>query len=189
MHALERLPPCDEGREHEIAERPVIEQERAQRVAVDRDIAERLRHERGQEDGLPREEVQLTEKTGGTVPNDLVAGRVKDRHLALADRDERIRGIPDPVQHVADARRALLTQVGKRRHLRGGQRRDGGNCHRVSVAMRCQPATSAARALAAMPAFVFARPSIPQPPSGDSVISSQVPLLVWPSSARQHTSV
>ena len=39
---------------------------------------------------------------------------------------------------------------------------------------RFQPAASAARAAAAMSAFVFAWPAIPQPPSGDSVISTQV---------------
>ena len=139
LDALQRLPPGDERRQHEIAERPVIEKQRTQRVTVDCDIAERLGHERGQEDGLPREEVQLTKKAGRTVPDDLVAGRVENRHLALDDRDKRIRRIPDLEQHLAHARRPLLTQAGKRRHLRGRQRRDGGNCHPVSVAMRCRP--------------------------------------------------
>ena len=102
LDALERLPAGDEGREDEVAERSVVEQERAQRVAVDRDVAERLCHDRGQEDGLPREEVQLAEEAGGAVADDLVAGRIEDRHLALADGDERIGRISDPEQHVAD---------------------------------------------------------------------------------------
>ena len=48
-------------------------------------------------------QVQLAEEAGGAVADDLVAGRIEDRHLALADGDERIGGISDPVQHVADA--------------------------------------------------------------------------------------
>ena len=74
----------------EVAERAVLEQERAQRVAVDRDVAQRLRDDRGQEDGLPGEQVHLAEEARGAVADDLVAGRVEDRHLALEDRDERI---------------------------------------------------------------------------------------------------
>ena len=42
-----------------------------------------------------------------------VAGSVDDRHLTLDDRDERIGSIADAVQHVADVRRPLLTQLGK----------------------------------------------------------------------------
>src|SRR5207244_13428356 len=60
LHALERLPAGDEGREDEVAERSVVEQERAQRVAVDCDVAERLCRNRGQEDRLPGNQVQLT---------------------------------------------------------------------------------------------------------------------------------
>ena len=145
MDALERLPAGDEGREDEVAERSVVEQERAQRVAVDCDVAQRLRHDRGQEDGLPGEEVQLAEEAGGAVADDLVAGRVEDRDLALADRDERIDGISDPEQHVADGCRPLLARRGKCRQLRGRQRRAGGSCHRASVAARSRSASSAVR--------------------------------------------
>ena len=108
MDPLERLPAGDEGREDDVAERSVVEEKPAQRVAVDRDVAERLRHDRGQEDGLAREEVQLPQKAGGAVPDDLVPGRIEDRHLALTDGDERIRRISEPIQHVADAGRPLL---------------------------------------------------------------------------------
>jgi len=144
LDALERLPAGDEGREDDVAERSVVEQERAQRVAVDRDVAERLRHDRGQEDRLPGEQVQLAEEAGGAVSDDLVAGRIEDRHLALTDGDERIDRISDAVQHVAKGRRPLFAHRREGRQLRGRQRRDGGNCHRVSVAARCQSAASAA---------------------------------------------
>ena len=131
LDALERLSPGDEGREDEVAERPVVEQQRAQRVAVDRDVAQRLRHDRGHEDGLPGEKVQLAEKARGAVADDLVAGRVEDRHLALADGDERIGRVADPVQHVADGRGPLLAQSARvspaaRRTARGSGERSFG---------------------------------------------------------------
>jgi len=56
---------------------------------------------------LPGEEVQLAEETGGAVADDLVAGRIQDRHLALTDGDEGIDRISDLVQDVADARKLL----------------------------------------------------------------------------------
>ena len=92
LHALERLPAGDEGREDEVAQRAVVEQEGAQRVALDRDIAERFRHDRRQEDGLPGEQVELADEAGGAVADDLAAGRVEDGDLARADGDERIDG-------------------------------------------------------------------------------------------------
>ena len=116
---LQRLAPLDERREHQIAEWPVLEQERSQYVAVDRDVAQRLPHHRGQEDGLSGEQIQLAEEAGRTVSNDLVSGRIEDRHLALTDGDERIARISHPVQHVADARRPLLAEPGQCRQLRG----------------------------------------------------------------------
>ena len=126
LDALERLPPSDEGREDEVAERSVVEQQCAQRLAIDRDVAQRFGHDRRHEHGLSRQEVQFAEKARGAVADDLVAGRVKDRHLALTDGDERIRAVADPVQHVADGGRPLLAQPRKRRQLRGRQRGDGG---------------------------------------------------------------
>ena len=123
LDALERLPAGDEGREDEVAERSVVEQECAQRVAVDRDVAQRLGHDRGQEDGLPGEEVQLAEEAGGAVADDLVAGRIEDRDLALTDGDERIGRISDAEQHVADGCAPLFARRGECRQLRGGERR------------------------------------------------------------------
>jgi hypothetical protein len=140
LDALERLSSSDKSREDEIAERTIVEQQCAQRVAVDRDVAQRLGHDRRHEHGLPGQEIQFAEKARGAVADDLVARRVQDRHLALTDRDERIRVIADPVQHVADARGQLLAQRRKRRHLRRGQRGDGGNCHRPRVAVCSQSA-------------------------------------------------
>jgi hypothetical protein len=49
------------------------------------------------------------------VADDLVAGRIEDRDLALADGDERIRRIPHREQHVADARSPLFARRGERR--------------------------------------------------------------------------
>ena len=133
---LQRLAPGDERREHEVAERSVLEQQRAQRVAVDGDVAQRLRDDRGQEDGLPGEQVQLAEEAGGAVADDLVAGRVEDRDLALEDRDERIVRIADAEQHVADPRSPLLADRGERRELRGRERGAGRSCHGARVATR-----------------------------------------------------
>ena len=102
LDALQRLPPGDEGREDEVAERSVVEQDRAQRVAVDRDVAKRLRHDRGQEDGLAGEEIQLAQETGGAVAHELVAGRIEDRNLALQDGDERIGRVSYPEENITD---------------------------------------------------------------------------------------
>src|SRR5205085_720142 len=82
---------------------------------------------------LAREKVQLAEKARGAVANDLVAGRVDDRNLTLLDCDERIARIADAVQHITDARRALLTQRRQSGQLRGRERRTGGSSHRPSV--------------------------------------------------------
>ena len=100
--------------EHEVAERPVLEQQRSQRVAVDGDVTQRLRDDRREEDRLPRQEVQLAQELRRPVADDLVAGGVEDRHLALEDRDERVAPVADAVQHVADVRRALLAELGER---------------------------------------------------------------------------
>jgi hypothetical protein len=44
------------------------------------------------------------------VANDLVAGRVEDRHLALEDRHERVVAIADAIEHIADVSGALLAE-------------------------------------------------------------------------------
>ena len=142
LDALKRLAAGDEGRQDEVAERPVVEQHVAQRVALDSDVTEGLGHERGHEDGLAREEIQLAEKARGAVADELVAGGIEDRHLAFLDGDERIGGIADPVQHVADACRPLLAQRRERRHLRSRKRWDGGDCHRPRVATRVESVSS-----------------------------------------------
>ncbi len=123
LDPLERLAPRDEGRQHEVAERAVLVQQRAQRVAVDRDVTQRLGDDRRDEHRLPGQQVQLAEEARCAVADDLVAGRVEDRDLALEDRDERIAPIADAIQHLADLRRALLAELGERRQLRRGQRR------------------------------------------------------------------
>ena len=43
---LQRFAPGDEGREQEVAERPVLEQQRSQHVAVDGDVAQGLGDDR-----------------------------------------------------------------------------------------------------------------------------------------------
>jgi hypothetical protein len=112
---LERLPAGDEGREHDIAERAVVEEKRAERIAVDRDVAERLCHDRGQENRLPGEEVQLAEETRGAMADYLVACRIEDRDLALTDGDERIRRISGPEEHVANGCCPLFARRGEQR--------------------------------------------------------------------------
>jgi hypothetical protein len=49
------------------------------------------------------------------VADDLVAGRIEDRDLALTEGDERIDRISDPEQHVANGRCPLFARRGERR--------------------------------------------------------------------------
>jgi len=121
LHGLQRFAPGDERGEDQVAERPVLVQERAQRAALDRDVPHRLDDERVDEDRLPRQEVQLAEEARGAVPDELVPGRVDDRDLTFEDRNERIGPIADPVQQLADRRRALLADRGESRELRWGE--------------------------------------------------------------------
>ena len=51
------------------------------------------------------------------MADDLVAGGIEDRDLALEDRDERIARVADPEEHVADLGRALLAELGEERQL------------------------------------------------------------------------
>src|SRR5919106_319049 len=132
-NALQQLPPRDEAGQQQIAQRPILEQEPPQRVAVDRDVAQRLRNHRAHKDGLAGQQVELAEETPRAVADDLVARLVENRHLALNDRDEGVPLIADLVQHLADIRRALVAELGKRRQLRGGQPRTCGTWHETSL--------------------------------------------------------
>ncbi len=105
----------------EVAERAVLVEKRAQGGALDCDVPKRLGHERVDEDGLPRQEVQLAEEAGGAVPDELVSGRVDDRDLSFEDRHERIGPIADPVQQLTGRRRALLADLGESGELRRGE--------------------------------------------------------------------
>ena len=111
LDPLERFAPGDEGRQHDVAERAVLVQKRSQHFAVDGDVAQRLGDDRGDEHGLPGQQVQLAEEAGRPVADDLVAGSVEDRDLALEDRDERVVAIADAIEHVADVRCALLAEL------------------------------------------------------------------------------
>ena len=113
LHALERLAPGDEDGEHEVAERPILEQQRSQHVAIDRDVAQRLGDDRRDEHRLSGQQVQLADEPRRPVADDLVAGGVTDRDLALDDRDERVAPIANAVEHLTDIRRALLADLGK----------------------------------------------------------------------------
>ena len=130
---LERLAPRDEGRQQQVGERPVVEQQRAQGVAVDRDVAHRLRDDRRHEHRLARQQVQLAQKAGWAVADDLVPGRVQDRRLALQNCDERIALVPDPIQNVTNRRRSLLSECCERRQLGRRQDRANGARHLQSV--------------------------------------------------------
>ena len=66
------------------------------------------------------------------MPDDLVAGRVEDGHLALDDRDERIAPVADREEDIAGLCRALLAELGERCELRRGQQRAGGRRHGTS---------------------------------------------------------
>ncbi len=123
LDRLQRFAPGDKGRQDQIAQRRVLEQQRPQRLSLDRDAAQRRSHERGYEDGLPREKIELTQKSRRTVTDDLVVGGVTDHDLPLADRDERVAPIADLIQHIPDIRGPLLADLGESGQLRRGQRR------------------------------------------------------------------
>ena len=131
--ALERLAAADEGREQDVGERAVLGEEPAEDLTIDGDVAHRLRRHRGQEDRLAGEQVHLAEEPGRTVADDLVAGGVLDRSLALEDRDERVGRVADAVQPLPGLRGPLLAVLGEdaRAGLRRGSRRRG-----------CSPASS-----------------------------------------------
>ena len=133
LNALQQLAPRDEGRQEQVAQRSVLEQQRPQRVAINGDVSQRLRNDRRHENGLAGQQVELSEETRRAVTNDLVTRLVDDGHLALDDRDEGVPPIADPVQHVADLRRALVAELGKRRQLRRGQPRTNGTRHGTSL--------------------------------------------------------
>jgi hypothetical protein len=121
LDPLQGFAPGDEGREQDVAELTVLEQQPAQDVPVDRDVAQGLLHERGQERRLPREQVQLTQEFPRAAADDLVARSVEDRDLTLQDRDKRIVRVADSEERVADARRTLLTHFAEPLQLGGGQ--------------------------------------------------------------------
>src|SRR5436309_14613969 len=100
-HLLQRLPSGDERPQQQLAKRPVVEQQLPQRVPVDREVTQGLGDFRGQEGALPRQQVQLAEEVRPSLPNDLVAGAVEQRDLALENRDERVALIADLEEDVA----------------------------------------------------------------------------------------
>jgi hypothetical protein len=123
LHPLQGFAPGNEGREHEIAERLILVEQRTHRVAVYRGVPQRLCDDRSDENRLAGKQVQLTEKARWPVPEYLVAGGIEDRDLALEDRDERIALITDAIEHILDVRCALFAVLGKGLELRRGQRR------------------------------------------------------------------
>ncbi len=98
---LQHLAPLDEGGEEQVGERAVLEEQLPQDLAIDGDVAHRLGDDGGEEDGLPGEQVHLAEEAGGAVADDLLAGAVEDRRLALDDRDERVALVADLEQRLA----------------------------------------------------------------------------------------
>jgi len=129
LGALQQLPSPDEGGQQKIAQRPILEQQRPQRLALNRDVAQRLCDYRRHENRLAGQQAELSEESRRAVPGYLVARLVADRHLSLDDRDERVLLIADSIQHVADIRRALVAELGDGRQLRRGQPGTWGTWH------------------------------------------------------------
>jgi hypothetical protein len=102
----------------------------AQGLAVDRDVAQRLGDHGGEEDRLPGEQVHLAEEALAPVADDLAPGRVPDRDLARADRDERVGLVADLEQHLPDRGRALLPVPGEGLELRAGEHSGDWSVHR-----------------------------------------------------------
>ncbi len=107
----------NEGCEQQIAEWPVIEQQRAQRIPLHGDVAQRPPRERRHEHGLARQQIHLAEELRGAVSGDLVARGIQDGDLTVNDRDEWVITIPDLVEDIAGVGRPLLADLGERGQL------------------------------------------------------------------------
>jgi hypothetical protein len=118
LDALERFPTGNERGQDDVAERSVVEQNRAERVATDRNVAKRLRNDSGEEDGLAGEKIHLPQEAGGAVAYDLVSGGIEDRNLALHDRDEWIGRVSYPEENITDRSRALFAKRSQGGELR-----------------------------------------------------------------------
>ena len=142
LDPLQGFAPGDTGRQQDVAELTVLEQQPAQNFPVDRDIEQGLLHDGGQERRLAREQVQLAQEFRGAAADDLVARRVEDRDLTLQDCDEGIVRVADPEERLADARRPLLTHFAEPLQLRGGQGGIGGIRHKTTLVPRHQSAAA-----------------------------------------------
>ena len=80
---LECLAPRDEGREQQIRECAVVEQQQPQLVAIDSDVAHRLGDDGCHEHRLAGQQVQLAQEAGGAVAHDLAPRGVQNRRLTL----------------------------------------------------------------------------------------------------------
>ena len=130
---LEKLAPLDEGGKEQVRQRAILEEQPPEDFAIDRDVAHRLGHDRGEEDSLSREEVHLPEEARGAVADDLPAGGVDHRDLALDDRDERIALVADLEQRLADLGGPLLAVLGERRELRAREHSTYRASHSISL--------------------------------------------------------
>ena len=117
LATLEQLAPLDERRQQQVRERAVLEQHPPEHFAVDRYVAHRRCDDRGEEHGLPGEQVHLAEEARAAMADDLLAGSVGDRDLTLDDRDERIARVADLEQRLADLRGSLLAVLREQREL------------------------------------------------------------------------
>ena len=116
--ALQPFAPLDEGGEQQIGERAVLEKQLPQHFPLDCDVAQGLGDDGGEEDGLAGEQVHLAEEAGGAVADDLATGGIGDRHLTLIDRDERVAGVADLEELLADLGGSHLAKLGEDRELR-----------------------------------------------------------------------
>ncbi|HSO99349.1 MAG TPA: hypothetical protein VLP43_10390 [Solirubrobacteraceae bacterium] len=103
IQPLQQLPPGHERRQQQVAETPILVEQRPEPLAVDRDVAHRVRDHGGEVHGLAGEEIDLAKEAGGTVASDLVPLGIEDRRLAFANGDEGIPAIADSEQHLAHA--------------------------------------------------------------------------------------
>ena len=133
---LEELASLDESGEEQVGQRAVLEEQLPQDFAIDRDVAHRLGHDGGEEDGLAGEKVHLPEEARGAVADDLAAGGVDHRDLALDDRDERVGRVADLEQLLADLGGPLLAVLGERRELRAREHSTYRASHSLSLDVR-----------------------------------------------------
>jgi len=129
LEALNRLAAAHEGRQQQIGQWAVLDQQGTQSLAFDRDVAHRLGDHSREKDGLARQQADLAEEAGGAVTDDLLPRGVLHGRLTFENGDERIAHVADLEQRLPDRRCALLAVLGQGGELEVREDRGAGVGH------------------------------------------------------------